>query len=169
MKHTLIALVQDRPGVLNRVASMFRRRGFNLESLSVGPSETPDVSRLTLVVDNTDTDVEQVSKQLYRLIDVLKVSDVTADPIVARELVLVKIYAPAARRPEITSLADACGATVADVGQDALVLELAAPPDEVDNFIALARPFGIREMVRSGRVAMLRGPATHNSERFLNP
>ena len=103
MKHTLVALMQDHPGVLNRVSSLFRRRGFNIDSLSVGATETPGISRMTIVVDASQTSVEQVTKQLYRLIEVLKVSDVTTDPNVARELVLLKVHAPSSRRAEIAS------------------------------------------------------------------
>lgn len=166
MKHTLVALMQDHPGVLNRVSSLFRRRGFNIESLSVGHTETPGISRMTIVVDSNDTSVEQVTKQLYRLIEVLKVSDVTADPNVSRELVILKVHAPASRRAELSSLADVFEAKIVDVGHDSLMLELAARPDKVDNFVELVRPFGIREMVRTGRVAMVRGSNTHSAEAY---
>lgn len=167
MKHTLVALMQDHPGVLNRVSSLFRRRGFNIESLSVGHTETPGISRMTIVLDSTDTSVEQVTKQLYRLIEVLKVSDVTADPNVSRELVILKIHAPASRRAEISSLADVFEAKIVDVAHDSLMLELTAGPDKVDNFVELVRPFGIREMVRTGRVAMVRGSNTHSAELYV--
>lgn len=167
MKHTLVALMQDHPGVLNRVSSLFRRRGFNIESLSVGHTETPGISRMTIVIDSTDTSVEQVTKQLYRLIEVLKVSDVTADPNVSRELVMLKIHAPASRRAEISSLADVFEAKIVDVAHDSLMLELTAGPDKVDNFVELVRPFGIREMVRTGRVAMVRGSNTHSAETYV--
>src|SRR5687767_15678094 len=100
MKHTLVALMQDRPGVLNRAVSLFRRRGFNIESLTVGHTEVPDISRMTLVVDGNNTSVEQVIKQLYKLIEVLKVNDVTEEVRVERELVLVRVYAPSAKRAE---------------------------------------------------------------------
>ncbi len=167
MKHTLVALMQDHPGVLNRVSSLFRRRGFNIESLSVGHTETPGISRMTIVLDSTDTSVEQVTKQLYRLIEVLKVSDVTADPNVSRELVILKVHAPASRRAEISSLADVFEAKIVDVAHDSLMLELTAGPDKVDNFVELVRPFGIREMVRTGRVAMVRGSNTHSAESYV--
>ncbi len=167
MKHTLVALMQDHPGVLNRVSSLFRRRGFNIESLSVGHTETPGISRMTIVIDSTDTSVEQVTKQLYRLIEVLKVSDVTADPNVSRELVMLKVHAPASRRAEISSLADVFEAKIVDVAHDSLMLELTAGPDKVDNFVELVRPFGIREMVRTGRVAMVRGSNTHSAESYV--
>ena len=167
MKHTLVALMQDHPGVLNRVASLFRRRNFNIESLTVGRTETPGISRMTIVADGDNTSIEQIIKQLYRLIEVLKVSDVTEDPTVARELVLVKVHAPPSRRSEINSLANVFDAKITDVAHDSLMLELSASPEKVDNFIELVRPFGIREMVRTGRVAMVRGSATHTAESFL--
>lgn len=167
MKHTLVALMQDKPGVLNRVVSLFRRRGFNIESLTVGHTETPSISRMTIVVDSDDTFVEQVSKQLYRLIEILKVSDVTEDPHVARELILVKVHAPAARRAEVNALAAAFEAKVADVGMDSMLIELTSSPDRVDTFIELIRPFGIKEMVRTGRVAMVRGTPTHTGDTYV--
>lgn len=157
MKHTLVALLRDQPGVLNRAVSLFRRRGFNIESLTVGYSETPGVSRMTLVVNGDETSVEQVIKQLYKLIDVLKVSDVTHDPNVSRELVLAKVFAPSARRGELLQLADVFGARIVDVVPDALMIELSGSPDKVENFLDLLKPFGIREMVRTGQVAMVRG------------
>lgn len=167
MKHTLVALMQDHPGVLNRVASLFRRRGFNIESMAVGHTETPGISRMTLVIDNNETSVEQVTKQLYRLIEVLKVSDVTHDPNVARELVIIKVHAPSSRRAEISSLADVFEAKIVDVAHDSMMLELTAGPDKVENFIELVRPFGIREMVRTGRVSMVRGSNTHAAEPYV--
>jgi acetolactate synthase I/III small subunit len=167
MKHTLVALMQDHPGVLNRAVSLFRRRGFNIESLSVGHTETPGISRMTLVVDASQTNVEQVIKQLYRLIEVLKVSDVTHDPAVSRELVMIKVHAPASRRAEINSLATVFEANIVDVSHDSLMLELSANPDKVENFIELVRPFGIREMVRTGRVAMVRGSNTHAGDSYV--
>ncbi len=167
MKHTLVALMEDKPGVLNRVASLFRRRGFNIESLAVGPTETPSISRMTIVVDCDNTTVEQVSKQLYRLIEVLKVSDVTDDAHVARELVLVKVHAPSAKRGEISSLAEVFGARIVDVGHDTLMVELTSSPDKLDTFVELLRPFGIKEMVRTGRVAMVRGTPSHAAETYV--
>ena len=155
MKHTLVALMQNRPGVLNRVVSLFRRRGYNIESLAVGHSETPGVSRMTLVVDAED--VEQVIKQLYRLVEVLKVTDVTQEPTVERETALVKLSAPPAARASVVAAATACGATILDVGASTMVVEMTGPPDDVERFIAVVRPFGIKEMMRTGRIAMVRG------------
>ena len=155
MAHTLVALVQDHPGVLHRVVSLFRRRGYNIESLTVGPSETPEVSRMTLVVDAEN--VEQVTKQLNRLIEVLKVQDVTDERTVERETVLVKVQAPATNRAGLISLTGSHGAKVVDVGASTLVFELTDTPDQVAGFVDLLRPLGIKEMIRSGRIAMVRG------------
>ena len=159
MAHTLVALVQDHPGVLNRAVSLFRRRGFNIESLAVGHSETPGVSRMTIVVDAED--VEQVVKQLYRLIEVIKVSDVTADPTVEREMALIKVHAPGSRRAELVALANVFGARVADVGSSTAIIEITEAPARVDDLVELLRPFGVKEMTRSGRIAMVRGAQTH--------
>jgi acetolactate synthase-1/3 small subunit len=158
-KHTIVALMQDRPGVLNRAVSLFRRRGFNIESLAVGHSETPGVSRMTLVVEAED--VEQVTKQLYRLIEVLKVSDVTNDPTVEREMVLVKIHAPAQSRPEIVAVTSVFDAKIVDVGYNTMIIEMTGTPSKVENFVEIIRPFGEKEMMRTGRIAMVRGAHTH--------
>jgi acetolactate synthase-1/3 small subunit len=153
LSHTLIAFVQDRPGVLNRVVSLFRRRGFNIESLAVGHSETPGVSHMTMVVDAPD--VEQVIKQLFRLIEVLKVNDVTGDPTVEREMALMKINAPRASLTELLALANVFGAKIADAGVNAVIIEMSGTTSQVDTFVEAVRPFGIKEMTRSGRIAMV--------------
>ncbi len=168
MKHTLVALLRDQPGVLNRAVSLFRRRGFNIESLTVGHSEQPGISRMTLVVDGDNTSVEQVIKQLYKLIDVLKVSDVTADANVSRELVLAKVFAPPARRSDLMQIADIFGARVVDVTPDSLMVELTSEPDAADRFIDLLKSFGIREMVRTGCVAMVRGSSTVSAPKSVD-
>ncbi len=160
-KHTIVALMQDRPGVLNRAVSLFRRRGFNIESLAVGHSETPGISRMTLVVEAED--VEQVTKQLYRLIEVLKVSDVTNDPTVEREMVLVKIHAPAPTRPEIVAVTSVFDAKIVDVGFNTMIIEMTGTPSKVENFVEIIRPFGVKEMMRTGRIAMVRGTHTHQA------
>ena len=159
MKHTLVALMEDKPGVLNRVVNMFSRRAFNIESLTVGHTEQRGISRMTVVVDGTNTDVEQVVKQLYKLIDVLKVSDVTQDKSVLRDLALVKVTARSDTRGEIVQLVNIVGARVVDIAADSLVIQMADDEDAIDSFVALLRPFGIKEMVRTGRVAMVRGAA----------
>jgi len=165
-KHTIVALVQDRPGVLSRVIGLIRRRGYNIESMAVGHSETPNVSRLTLVIEWED--VEQVVKQLYRLIDVLKVSDVTEDPVVEREMALMKIHAPGAKRPEIVALTEVFDAKIVDVGVNTMVIEMTGSPSKVQNFIDVIRPYGLKEMMRTGRIAMVRGTRGHNAEELLD-
>ena len=159
MTHTLVALVQDNPGVLNRVVSLIRRRNFNIESLTVGHSETPGISRLTLVVQAAE--VEQIIKQLYRLIEVLKVSDVSADPVVEREIALVKLHVTRPSRAELVALANVFEAKIVDVAPTSMIIEITGSPDEVERFVELVRPFGIKEMMRTGRIAMVRGPQTH--------
>jgi acetolactate synthase-1/3 small subunit len=158
-KHTIVALVQDRPGVLNRAVSLFRRRGFNIESLVVGHSETPGVSRMTLLVEAED--VEQVVKQLYRLVEVLKVSDVSDDATVEREMVLIKIHASGSGRAEIVAITTVFGAKVVDVGTNTMIVEMTGTPAKVQNLIDVIRPFGIKEMMRTGRIVMVRGARAH--------
>jgi acetolactate synthase-1/3 small subunit len=159
MKETLIALMQDRPGVLDRVASLFRCRNFNIESMTVGHSETPDISRMTLVV-NVDSDAhrEQVIKQFHKLIEVTKVIDqVTPDRAVYRELALIKVAATIETRSAIIQLVDIFHAQVLDVSATAMTIEITGEEEKVDSFVSLLRPFGIKELARTGRVAMLRG------------
>lgn len=164
-KHTIVALVQDRPGVLSRVAGLVRRRGYNIESLAVGHSEQPGVSRLTLVVESED--VEQVVKQLYRLIEVIKVSDVTDDPTVEREMAMLKIHAPAATRHEIVSMCNVFDAKIVDVGSSTIIIEMTGTPSKVENFIEVVRPYGLKEMMRTGRIAMVRGARGHNASEYV--
>lgn len=156
MKHTLIALMEDEPGVLNRVASLFRRRKFNIESLTVGHTETPGISRMTIVVDAAQG-IEQIEKQLYKLVNVTKVSNVSHQPTVIRELALIKVYATGPTRAEIMQLVDIFRAKVVDVAADSLTIEITGPEDKVDSLVQLLQPFGIKELVRTGRVAMVRG------------
>ena len=155
-KHTLIALMEDKPGVLNRVASLFRRRNFNIASLTVGHSETPGISRMTVVVDADGAGIEQVEKQLYKLVNITKVSDVSHEPTVVRELALIKVHATAPTRAEIMQLVDIFRAKVVDVAAESLTIEITGPEDKVDSLVQLLRPFGIKELVRTGRVAMVR-------------
>ncbi len=156
-KHTVVALVEDRPGVLNRVASLFRRRGFNIESLAVGPTEEEGLSRMTIVVDGATTVVEQVEKQLYKLIDVVKVADITHKGVVARELLLMKVRCADGKRLEVIQIANVLDAKIADVADGTVVVEYAGEEDEVENLIRTMRPYGIVELARTGRVAMARG------------
>ena len=156
-KHTLIALVEDKPGVLNRMASLFRRRGFNIESIAVGHSELPHISRVTIVVDGATTMVEQVRKQLDKVVDVVKVSDITGDDIVARELALIKVRATSATRSEIIQIVDIFRANIVDVASDSVAIEVTGDEEKVNSLFNLLRGFGIKEIARTGRIAMTRG------------
>ncbi len=157
MKHTLVALVEDKPGVLTRMASLFRRRGFNIESIAVGHSELPDLSRMTFVVSGSANILEQVRKQLSKVIDVVKVADVTGDNITVRELALIKVRATSATRSEIIEIADIFRASIVDVAADSLTIEITGDEDKVDSLLNLLRSFGVKEVARTGRIAMLRG------------
>ncbi len=157
MKHTLVALVEDKPGVLNRMASLFRRRGFNIESIAVGHTERPNLSRMTIVVGGTTTMMEQVRKQLDKVIDVIKVSDITDDNIVARELALLKVKATPSTRSEIIQIVDIFRANIVDVASDSLIIEVTGDEDKVESLFALLRGFGVKEVARTGRIAMSRG------------
>ena len=156
-QHTIVALVQDKPGVLNRVASMFRRRGFNISSLAVGRSETIGFSRMTFVVDGDMATVDQVTKQLYKLIDVVKVSDISEEDVVLRELALIKVRTTPSTRPEILQLAEIFRSSIVDVSSDSIILEVTGDVEKVDSLIRILRPFGIREVMRTGRVGLMRG------------
>ncbi|HEX9014710.1 MAG TPA: acetolactate synthase small subunit [Chloroflexota bacterium] len=157
MKHTLVALVEDRPGVLSRVITLFRRRNFNIESISVGHTETPDISRMTLVVDGSKTQVEQVTKQLYKVINVRKVSDVTEDATLDRELALIKVSAKATTRSEILQMVEIYRAKVLDVAPSSITIEITGQESKVDSLVGLLKGYGIKEMVRTGKVSMVRG------------
>lgn len=156
-KHTLSVTVENRPGVLTRVATLFRRRAYNIDSLTVGATEIPDVSRMIIVVEGDDTIIEQVSKQLYKLVDVIKVVDITHEKSVDRELVLVKVKADNNVRPEIVQIVDIFRARIVDIGRTTLIVEATGDRGKIDALVDSFRPFGIVEMVRTGKVAMLRG------------
>jgi acetolactate synthase-1/3 small subunit len=160
MKHTLVALVEDRPGVLNRVANLFRRRGFNIDSITVGHSEKPDISRMTIVVDGSGASVEQVRKQLDKLIETLKVQDITNEGIVAREMALIKVKATSATRSEIMQIVDIFRANIVDVSMESLIIEVTGDEEKLDSLLNLLRTFEIKEVVRTGRIAMTRGSTT---------
>ena len=159
-RRTLVALMEDKPGVLSHVSNLFRRRNYNIESLSVGHSETPGISRMTVVVFGDDAVVEQVIKQLYKLVNILKVSDIDDSASVTRELALIKVYAPAAVRAEVKQLVDIFRANIIDVALESLTVEIIGTEDKVDSLIAMLRPYGIKELARTGRVAMVRGSTT---------
>ena len=156
-KHTLVALVEDKPGVLNQMASLFRRRGFNIESIAVGHSEIPHLSRMTIVVDGATTMVEQVRKQLDKVVDVVKVVDITGDDIIARELALIKVRATSATRSEIIQIVDIFRASIVDVASDSVTIEVTGDEEKINSLFTLLRGFGIKEIVRTGRIAMTRG------------
>lgn len=158
--HTVVAIVEDKPGVLMRVSSLFRRRGFNIESLTVGPTEEEGLSRMTIVVDGESAPVEQVEKQLYKLIDVIKVSDLSQEDIVARELALIKVRANNVNRHELLDIANVFRADVVDIATNSLVLQVVGDEDKIDGLIKMLEPYGIRELARTGRVAMVRGTKT---------
>lgn len=158
MKRTLIAQVEDKPGVLNRVASLFRRRAFNIESLTVGHTEQPGISRMTIVVDSGRTDSEKVAQHLCKLINVIKVEDITDESSVTRDLALIKVETNGGKtRPEVLQIVETFRAKVVDVGLDTLMIEATGSEEKVDGLVEVLRPFGIVEMVRTGRVAMVRG------------
>jgi len=156
-KHTLVALVQDRPGVLTRMASLFRRRGFNIESIAVGHSELPHLSRMTIVVNGSANMLEQVRKQLDKVIDVVKVSDITESDMIARELALVKVKATSATRSEIMQIVDIFRANIVDVASDSVTIEVTGDEEKISSLFNLLRGFGIREITRTGCIAMTRG------------
>lgn len=158
--HTVVAIVEDKPGVLMRVSSLFRRRGFNIESLTVGPTESPGLSRMTIVVDGESTPVEQVEKQLYKLIDVIKVSDLSHEDTVARELALIKVRANNLNRHEILEIAQVFRADVVDLATNSVILQVVGDEDKVNGLIKMCEPYGIRELSRTGRMAMVRGTKT---------
>lgn len=155
--HTLVALVEDKPGVLTRIASMFRRRGFNIASLAVGKSEQPGLSRMTFVVEGDEHTVIQVTKQLDKLIDVIKATDITNEQMVARELALIKVTANAANRGEVIQIVQLFRANIVDVGAQTVVIEITGEQDKINALHDLLEPFGIVEMLRTGLVAMVRG------------
>ncbi len=156
-KHTLVALVEDRPGVLNRVASLFRRRSFNIQSLAVGASEQPGLSRMTIVAIGDSAQIEQVRKQLEKLINVVKVSDITEENMVTRELALIKVKTTASTRSEIMQIVGVFRANIVDVAPGSVTVEVTGDEDKVDSLLGLLRDFGINELSRTGRIALTRG------------
>lgn len=161
-KHTIVALVADRPGVLNRMASLFRRRGFNIDSIAVGHSETPNLSRMTIVAEGTNTQVEQIRKQVEKIIEVIRVQDITNQDIVTRELALIKVKSEPENRSEIMQIVDIFRAKIIDVSAGSLIVEATGDEEKVDSLYNLLKPFGIQEMTRTGRIAMPRGSQKTN-------
>ena len=168
-RHTLSVLVEDHPGVLNRVVSLLRRRSFNIDSITVGHSEQPGVSRMTIVVNAREDEIEQAGKQLYKLMEVLKVTDVTNLNCLAHEMALIKVAAKAQHRAEILQIAQIYDARVVDASPTTLLFEMTGPEEKVDGLLNMLKGFGIRELVRTGPVAMLRGSNTVSVKESVRP
>jgi acetolactate synthase-1/3 small subunit len=165
MKHTLSVLVENKPGALMRISSMFARRGFNIESLTVGPTERHDVSRITLRVDCEQHPLEQIEKQMHKLVNVLRVSELEPGEAVERELALIRVSATPDRRSELIALAQVFNSRVADLGADSIVFEIVGDPEEIDAFEELVRPHGLKELVRTGRIGLGRASTPKQTRR----
>jgi len=157
MQHTLSVLVENKPGVLTRVTSLFARRGFNIDSLAVGITEDPTLSRITLVVSAEDTPLEQITKQLHKLVNVIKIQDLDPDDMIDRELVLFKVNAAPERRHEIIEIANVFRTKIVDVGRNSLTIEATGSTDKLEAMEDLFRAYGIKEMARTGKIALARG------------
>ncbi|NES22753.1 MAG: acetolactate synthase small subunit [Symploca sp. SIO3E6] len=156
MKHTLSVLVEDEAGVLTRIAGLFARRGFNIESLAVGQAEQGGISRITMVIPGDDRSIEQLTKQLYKLINVLKVQDITTTPCVERELMLIKVNATSSNRSEVIELSQVFRARVVDISEDSLTLEVVGDPGKMVAIVQVLNKFGIREIARTGKISLTR-------------
>ena len=155
--HTFVVIVEDLPGVLNRISSLFRRRGFNIESLTVGHTERHGVSRMTIVVVTDEAGAERFEAHLYKLVNVISVADITSTPAVFRDLAMIKVTAPQERRPEIVHLVDVFRARIVDLAPDSMTIEITGGEEKIDGLLDVLRPYGVIEMVRTGRVSMSRG------------
>lgn len=164
-RHTISVLLENKPGALTRVTSMFARRGYNIESLAVGPTERHDVSRVTLRVDCENQPLEQIEKQMHKLVNVLRVQELVPGESIERELALLKVAAPPSARAELMALGEVFNARVADLGPDSIVFELTGSPEDVDAFEELVRPHGLRELVRTGRIGLTRAARGANRSR----
>jgi acetolactate synthase-1/3 small subunit len=171
MTNTFAVYVENKPGVLTRVASLFRRRAFNIESLTVGHTDKPGVSRMTIVVETDELGARRIEAHIYKLINVLRVENITAKPGVFRDLAMIKVAASAESRTHIMQLVDVFRARVVDVAPDSLIIEITGTEDKIDGLLEVLRPYGVMEMVRTGRVAMARGArsATSQSETATGP
>jgi acetolactate synthase-1/3 small subunit len=154
--HTFVVTVEDLPGVLNRISSLFRRRGFNIESLTVGHTERPGISRMTLVVLTDEAGAERFEAHLYKLVNVISVVDITGKAAVFRDLAMIKVAAPQERRPEIVHLAEIFRARIVDLAPDSLTFEITGGEDKIEGLLEVLRPYGVIEMARTGRLAMTR-------------
>ena len=164
MKRTFVALVTDKPGVLNQVASLFRRRAFNIESLTVGHTEKPGISRMTIMIDTDPISAERIKAYLYKLVNVLQVDDLSEIPTVSRDLAMVKIQAKAETRNDVMQLVDVFRARIVDINNDSLIIEITGTEDKIESFVDVLRPYGIIEMAQTGSVAMQRGPTSLSNE-----
>jgi len=164
MLHTFAVYVDNKPGVLNRVASLFRRRAFNIESLTVGHTEQPGVSRMTVVVDTDEYGARRLEANLYKLVPVKRVDNITAKPTIARDLALIKVAASASERAHVMQLVEVYRARVVDVSPESLVIETTGTEDKIDSLIEVLRPYGLIEMVRTGRVSLTRGSVNGNGK-----
>ena len=164
MKHIISALVQNRPGVLAHVAGMFAARAFNIDSLAVGRTDDPNLSRMTIVVLGDDKVVEQVRKQLAKIIDVVKVQDFSGNSLIARDLMLISVHAPAEKRPEVLALVEMFKSKIVDIGQKVIMVEVSGPEEKIEAFIEAVRPYGIKNVVRTGTVAMARYAKADNGD-----
>ncbi|MHC4843548.1 MAG: acetolactate synthase small subunit [Planctomycetota bacterium] len=162
MKHIISALVENKPGVLAHVAGMFAARAFNIDSLVVGRTEDPKLSRMTIVVVGDDRVVEQVRKQLAKIVPVVKVQDFVGQPVVVRDLMLITVSAPPAKRPEVLSLIEMFRGKVVDIGQKFLMIEISGPEEKIEAFIEMCRPYGIKSVARTGSIAMSRQAKTES-------
>ena len=160
MQHTITALVENKPGVLARVSGLFARRGFNIESLAVSITDDPTVSRMTIVVGGEETVLEQITKQLNKLIDVIKVVDYTGTSVVERELAMIKVNAEARTRAEIMQIVDIFRAKIIDISDRTFTIEVTGGVEKIDAIEKLLEPYGVLELVRTGKIAMARGPKT---------
>ena len=163
MLHTFIVHVEDRPGVLNRVSSLFRRRAYNITSLTVGPTDKAGVSRMTIVVETDSDGAARIEANLYKLVSVLRVENITAIPAVCRDLAMIKVAAPAEARTELIHLVHVFRAHVVDVAPESLVIEITGTEEKIDSLVEVLRPYGVLEMARTGRVAMSRGSGAPGS------
>jgi acetolactate synthase-1/3 small subunit len=165
--HTISVLVENKPGALMRITSLFVRRGFNIESLAVGPTERHEVSRVTMRVNCEHSTLEQIEKQMHKLVNVLRVQELQPGEAIERELLLITVAAPPDRRSELMTLGDVFQARVIDLGPDALIFEVVGSPEELESFEELVRPHGIKELVRTGRIGLTRASAKHDERRRL--
>jgi acetolactate synthase-1/3 small subunit len=168
-EHTISVSLENKPGALARVSQLFARRGYNIQSLAVGPTESRDISRLTLRVDCSEHSLEQIEKQIHKLVNVLRVAELRPDEAVERELELITVAAGPEHRADLIALSQVAGATVADIGRDAITFEMVGRPEQLEAFEELVRPYGVRELVRTGRVGVRRPSSARRGQAATSP